>query len=171
MTLMQWLHRVTLVLVGCAGLLGAVRAQTWPGPRTIRLSSALVAAPSSATRCATSTRWSSRPPPSRNFDLGAGCGATCNRRCSSKASSRASGMKRRATRALELYRNYVNELAAGFQAHCTIPPGPGGGQVDQFPASFSSSKKGPRQERAFRIRDVMRPRANTIRTGTFQRKT
>jgi len=73
------------------------------------------------------------------------------------------------TRALELYRNYVNELAGnGFQTLYDSTKDPAAGKWTNFLASFSSSKKDYiRNIRSEYV--IYAAEANSIRTGTFQK--
>ena len=73
------------------------------------------------------------------------------------------------TRSLELYRNYVNELAGnGFQMLYDSSKDPAAGKWTNFLASFSSSKKD--HIKNSRSEYVMyAAEANSIRTGTFQK--
>lgn len=73
------------------------------------------------------------------------------------------------TRALELYRNYVNELAGGgFRTLYDSTKDPAAGKWTNFLASFSSSAKDYIKNN--RSEYVMyAAEANSIRTGTFQK--
>lgn len=170
MTVMQWMRRVTLVLLGCAGLISAVLAQDMAGakdhPAVKRFGGSTIVGYEvrnfDAVEFQTSTF--------KEFDLGAGV------RRYVQPPLQLEGKLTRLwyeapgdTRALELYRNYVNELsAAGFQALYDSTKDPAAGKWTNFLASFSSSKKD--FVKNVRSEYVMyAAEGNTIRTGTFQK--
>ena len=170
MAFMQWARRMALVLVGCAGLWGAAQAQDMAGakdhPAVKRFGGSSIVGYEvrnfDAVEFQTSTF--------KEFDLGAGV------RRYVQPPLQLEGKLTRFwyeapgdTRALELYRNYVNELTAGgFQALYDSTKDPAAGKWTNFLASFSSSKKDfVKNARSEYV--MYAAEANTIRTGTFQK--